>query len=93
MSFEDGEINSREQATLGFEEAGSFEELYDMIRAHGDIQGTGKTYTVENLINIIDQVRSGDYMIGYVTRSYKLRETVERLLELDNDKNSDAKNE
>lgn len=91
MSIESGDMNSREQASLGFEEAGSFEELYDMIRAHGDIQGTGKTYTADSLINIIDQVRSGDYMIGYVTRSFKLRETVERLLQ--SNKNSSTRNE
>jgi hypothetical protein len=86
MSFEDNipsDVNVNEELSLGFEEARDFDSLYDMIRQLGEITGTAKTYTADELIKEIERVRHGHRETAFITRSFRIRETVERLLPTD----------
>ena len=65
---------------MGIEAAVSFEGLYSILRAMHEVVGTAKTYTPDELIKKIEDVRRGDRDIGFITRSHGLRSTVERLL-------------
>lgn len=62
------------------EEASSFDDLYETLRQIGGVEGTGKFYPAQKLIECIDGVRSGLISIGYVTRTHGLRDKVEQLL-------------
>ena len=48
-----------------------------------EIEGTLKTYTPDQLILIIERVRHGHRPIEFITRSYDIRDAVERLLQND----------
>ncbi|MFA6198189.1 MAG: hypothetical protein WC734_03510 [Patescibacteria group bacterium] len=72
--------NPRENETMGIEYAASFESLYDILRGMGEVVGTAKTYTADELIRKIDDVRRGDRDISFITRSHGIRSAVERLL-------------
>ena len=79
MPFEEFIPNQRENIRIGFENATNFDELYDMIRAKGEIEGTQKIYSADEVIKVIERVRHGHRDITFVTRSYGLHDTVKRL--------------
>ncbi|MFA6198585.1 MAG: hypothetical protein WC734_05580 [Patescibacteria group bacterium] len=72
--------NPREAESMGIEAAASFEGLYSILRTMLEVVGTAKTYTPDELITKIEDVRRGDRDISFITRSHGLRNTVERLL-------------
>ena len=76
-------INPKENEKIGIEEATSFEDLYEMLKILGDIEGTGRSYTPDKIIEYIEQVRRDEMDIGYITRSHGIRSTVEKLLKND----------
>ncbi len=82
MSIEDFQ-NPLEKETKGIESVESFESLYKVIRNTGEIKGTLKNYTPDEVIKVIERVRHGHRSIEFVTRSYGIRDAVERLLEND----------
>ena len=82
MSIEDFSIPLEREAK-GAEGVESFDVLYEVIRGAGKIHGTHKNYTPEEIIKVIERVRHGHRSIEFVTRSYGIREAVERLLEND----------
>ncbi|OGY44557.1 MAG: hypothetical protein A3B89_03840 [Candidatus Buchananbacteria bacterium RIFCSPHIGHO2_02_FULL_40_13] len=75
--------NPKENEKIGIEEATSFEDLYEMLKILGDIEGTGRSYTPDKIIEYIEQVRRDEMDIGYITRSHGIRSTVEKLLKND----------
>ena len=75
--------NPLEQKNIGLEHVQSFDELYQSIRQMKEIEGTLKTYTPDQLILIIERVRHGHRPIEFITRSYDIRDAVERLLQND----------
>ncbi len=82
MNFENMP-NPIEEEKIGFENCSSFDELYRILREQEEIEGTIKKYNSAELIKIIEQVRHGHKGIGFVTRSYGLRDLVEKLLSND----------
>ncbi len=72
-----------EEKNPDIENATSFDALYEVIRSMGEIKGTRRSYTPEQLIKKIEQVRHGHRPINFVTRSHGIRNAVERLLEND----------
>lgn len=82
MSIEKGDsLNPIEgKKSTGIEDAESFDALYEAIRTIGEIQGTKKNYTPEQLVKVIERVRHGHRPLEFVTRSYGIRDSVERLL-------------
>ena len=79
MSIE-GFQNPLENKEIGLEESTSFDSLYENLRGLDTVQGTRKEYTVEELIKKIEAVRHGHKDLILLTRSFGIRETVERLL-------------
>ena len=79
MSIEDSP-NSLEKKGHNLERAESFDSLYEAIRSIGEVEGTQKTYSSEEVIKVIERVRHGHRSIDFVTRSYGIRDAVERLL-------------
>jgi hypothetical protein len=75
--------NSLAGESIGLEESTSFDELAAKLRARGEITGTSKTYSADRLITKIERVRHGHDGLDSITRSYKLREIVEKLLKND----------
>lgn len=81
MNFEYNEQgNPLEHDSIGIENVVSFDELYEKLRAFGNIEGSQKFYTPEMLIKKIEQVRHGHSNLLFITRSYGLRDVVARLL-------------
>lgn len=62
-------------------EAGSWEELYAVMRQAGEIQGSQQIFPAEALIGIIEDVRMGRKRPVDVTRSQGIREKVRQLLQ------------
>ena len=62
--------------------ASTIEELKQAILEMGQIKGTGRTYTPEEVVDYIDGVASKLVSIHYVTRSYGIRNKVRELLGL-----------
>ena len=79
MSAEENFSNSPEGRN-DIENADSFEALYEAIRVIGEVQGTRKRYTPEQLIKAIEQVRHGHSSTKFITRSHSIRDAVDRLL-------------
>ena len=81
------------QVAPTIETANSIDELYQAINALGGIYGRPKEdgsrdyFAAQNLIQIIEQVRSGGRTINHITRSEGLREKVRQLLESKNEQN------
>lgn len=60
--------------------AQSFDQLYHFIKKVDSIQGGSKSYSPDELIDIIEKVRSNGLSLTYVTSTYGMRDAVERLL-------------
>lgn len=60
---------------------GGAEGLYSILEDLGTITGSKGDYSAKELISIIDRVKAGELGLEYVTSTYGLRETVERLLQ------------
>ncbi len=58
----------------------NFENLYKIIRRIGIIPGTAKDYPSEKLVADINEVRRGEKDLGFITRTYGLRDKVKELL-------------
>lgn len=71
------------EGNTDIENAKTFDILYEIIGTMDMISGTQKAYTPKELITIIERVRHGHRDIEFVTRSYGIRDAVERLLESD----------
>lgn len=80
---ETGWENPLEGEQIGLENATSFEELYEIIRAHGPIQGTQEEYLPPEIIKTVEQVRHGHRSTNFITRSFGIRAIVERLITSD----------
>lgn len=65
--------------------ASSIDELKSILYILKRVRGTQKIYTGEELVDIIDKVRSGNLDIEYLPRLYGLRDTVARLLATKNE--------
>ena len=59
----------------------NFGELFYALNDAGNIKGSEKSYSGEELISIINKVRSGELDIDYVTRTHGLREKVFLLMD------------
>lgn len=68
-----------------------FDALYEEILSSDEIQGSGKSYSPQEVIGLIDQVRKGKIELSYITRSGGLREKVSALL-AEEKKNNTAQN-
>ncbi len=73
----------KEERNTIIENAESFDVLYEVIRTMGEIRGAQKNSSSEEIIKVIERVRHGHRQIDFVTRSYRIRDVVERLLESD----------
>lgn len=63
-------------------EVTSFHALYEALKQiPGQIEGGHATYDSEELMRRIEQVRKGQASLTYVTRTYGIRDAVEKLLE------------
>lgn len=60
--------------------SGSFFELYGILRTIDSVQGSNEVFTPDRLIEIIESVRKGEKTLEHITRTYGLRDAVERLL-------------
>lgn len=58
----------------------SIPELYVQLHKIGSIQESQQEYSSDDLIEIIQKVRSGEFDLDYVTNTYGLREVVGELL-------------
>lgn len=83
MGLENFENNPLEEEKIGIENATSFDMLYEILKEVESIRGTQKTYDAETLRKKIEQARHGHKEINVITRSYGIRDAVERLLEND----------
>lgn len=87
MVFGNQERNPLERERVGIQDAGSFDELFDLLETlaemEGGIHGTQKTYSPQELRKQIDRVRNGHRSINSITRSYGIRDKVEELLQDD----------
>ncbi len=65
-----------------FNEAGSFDELYELIRKTGVVHGSVTDYQAEDLIEIIENVRKNEpgFDLDEITRTGDLRQTVIKLM-------------
>ena len=70
-------------AGIGFDKVASFDELYALIREMGTIPGTKKSYSPEELIDIMTLIRRGDCPPNFMPRTLGLREVVNHLLKND----------
>ncbi|MBU0707611.1 hypothetical protein KKG41_04530 [Patescibacteria group bacterium] len=71
---------SMESESIGAEKVTSLEELYDLIRSKGEIAGSKKLYTADQIIQKIELVRTRQRAINTIPRTYGIRDAVERLL-------------
>lgn len=78
--FKEGSQSLEQNPSSELESITSFEELYDFIKDQGEIQGTRKKYTSDDLIKIIERVRHGHRPIEWVTNTKGIRDIVEQLL-------------
>jgi hypothetical protein len=60
--------------------ARSFDELKSVLYILKRIHGSQKVYLGEEVVDQIDQVRSGDLEVEYITRTWNLRNKVKELL-------------
>ena len=67
----------------------NFGELFYVLNDIGNVKGSEKSYSGEELISIINKVRSNELDINYVTRTHGLREKV--LLLMDQEKKDNKK--
>lgn len=61
--------------------ARSFVEFYRAVEQTGPVAGTNKTYTPQEIRNLTEAVRQGDYESDVLTRAGGIRETALRLME------------
>lgn len=67
-----------------FENAASFEELYEKMKTKDSIPGSRSApYAPGEMRLIIERVRHGHRPLLFVTRTFGIRAAVERLLETD----------
>ena len=60
--------------------ASDFDELFAILRRIGEVSGKSKTYSSNDLITIINNVRNHDFPLNTVTRGLGLRAKVEELI-------------
>ena len=85
----DSDVNDLEKAIDEFEteegkklisSASDFDELFAILRRIGEVSGKSKTYSSNDLITIINNVRNHDFPLNTVTRGLGLRAKVEELI-------------
>ena len=79
ITFEKG--MDPDEITRRIQEIKNFEDLFNFIDESKCIEGTKEFFTAEKLKNIIDNIRSGNLPINFVTRTGGLRQKVQELLE------------
>lgn len=62
-----------------FARAGSFDELYSLLRKAGRVKGLIRTYSADQAIALIEDVRNCKVSINRVPKTGGLQETVIRL--------------
>ena len=60
--------------------AQTFEGLYEVLNKIGMVKDTGRMYPPARLIESIEGVRKGTVTMGFIPRTYGLREKVSSLL-------------
>lgn len=73
----------KEREYRDFENAGSFNELYDTLKYNNGIEGSTGFYPSSKIIEIIEGVREGKYDINNIPRTDGLRDKVKDLLALE----------
>lgn len=66
---------------FNIQKAKNFDELYFILKATGNIKGTHKSYTPDELIELIKKVRKRKLPVEYITRRAGLRHKVLELLQ------------
>lgn len=80
MSYELHAVESDQSPENQIRESRTFDELYDTLDSLGRIHGSQGVYSADEIIGIVEKVRSGELTIDYVTRTYGLRDKVSELL-------------
>lgn len=73
------EMNNAEKESL-IRGTYTFEQLYVAIDKVGTVPGSQEEFTAEQLKDKIERVRKGELELNYITRTYGIRDTVERSL-------------
>lgn len=74
------QIASDPEKQKSIEASRSFKQLYETLRTIGSIESTTGPFEAEELISIIEKVRTGQRELTYVTRTHGLREKVKSLM-------------
>ena len=76
--------SSLEKNKIGVEavaKAETFKELYLALERLGTVQGTKETFNWGQLVETIERVRTSKVPIGFVTRTFGIRDKVQELLD------------
>ncbi len=78
------ENNPKEISEKYIQNSNDFEELYIMItlivNKYGPIQGSRESYSAEEIIGFIDEVREKPSLISFITNTFGIRDKVKQLL-------------
>ncbi len=74
------EGTDKPEREINFAAARSFDELYEILREVGVVQGSKQTYETNDLISLIEEVRAGSQPTTAITRTSGLRDVVEKLI-------------
>jgi hypothetical protein len=82
MSIEENNLNNSPEELVNekIANASTLDDLYEEIKAMGEIEGTHRKYPAIEIIGIIEDVRKGNLRPSYITRSYGIRDAAIRLL-------------
>ena len=83
VPYGDLEKLNRPERKNRFSEAKDFTQLYRTIEASGGLKGSDKFYEVNELKEIINEVRHGILSLDHVTQTEGLRKRVAELLEIE----------
>lgn len=82
INFETMEMEAESEHELQILSCENFEGLYKALKEIGEIKGA-KTFTSEELIDIIEKIRNNEADVIDITRTYGLRSKVKELLQND----------